>query len=121
MRHAAACKAIRRRSEASHTHRCEGHTHVKGTDEERLVVWPKCDDASSSRPRAHPQRLRRIVLAAQGQRIELRRALAEQRAAALVRHLDAELARKLISGCDLERVGHDAGHELAALAILRRP
>ena len=57
----------------------------------------------------------------QGQRIELRRALAEQRAAALVRHLDAELARKLISGCDLERVGHDAGHDLAALAILRRP
>ena len=50
----------------------------------------------------------------QGQRIELRRALAEQRAAALVRHLDAELARKLISGCDLERVGHDAGHDLAA-------
>ena len=27
------------------------------------------------------------------------------------------LARKLISGCDLERVGHDAGHDLAALAI----
>ena len=76
-------------------------THVKGTYEERLIIWLERDDHLSGH-RHTLEDFRRVVLAAQGQRVELCRALAEQRAAAFVRHLDAKsgVRKKVIYSSD---------------------